>query len=246
MSPTTGYEHIATGDEHFDAFYAVPESGRGPGILLFQEIFGVNDNIRRVAERLAEAGYTTLAPDMFWRIERRFERKDESGMADAFAMVQQFDLAASVGDITACHAHLLAMPECTGKIGAVGFCLGGALAFAAATQSRVDGHGIDAAVCYYGSGINDMIDQVSRLDCPAAFHYGSNDPFIPAENIATVEDAVSGRSARNSSAMTPGTPSAIGMPHRCTTRLRQTWPGHVRSTSSHVTSHEAPRPRRHR
>ncbi len=57
----------------------MPESGRGPGILLFQEIFGVNDNIRRIAEQLAEVGYTTLAPDMFWRIERRFERQDESG-----------------------------------------------------------------------------------------------------------------------------------------------------------------------
>src|SRR5580693_793561 len=160
-SPSRRYESISTGDDQFDAFCAVPESGRGPGILLFQEIFGVNDNIRQIAERLAEAGYTTLAPDMFWRIERRFERKDESGMTDAFALVQQFDPARAVDDITACHAHLLAMPECSGKVGAVGFCLGGGLAFAAATLSRVDGHGIDAAVCYYGSTINGMIDQVS-------------------------------------------------------------------------------------
>ena len=193
MSPTSRYESISTGDDQFDAYCAVPESGRGPGVLLFQEIFGVNDNIRQVADRLAESGYTTLAPDMFWRIERRFERQDESGMADAFAMVQQFDAAQAVGDITACHAHLLAMPECTGKVGAVGFCLGGGLAFAAATLSRVDGRGIDAAVCYYGSAINDMIDQVSSLDCPTAFHYGNNDPFIPAENIAAVEIAVSDR-----------------------------------------------------
>ncbi len=192
-NPTTRYESISTGDDQFDAFCAVPESGRGPGILLFQEIFGINDNIRRIAEQLAEVGYTTLAPDMFWRIERRFERQDESGMADAFAIVQQFDFVGSVGDITACHAHLLAMPECSGKLGAVGFCLGGGLAFAAATQSRVDGHGIDAAVCYYGSAINGMIDQVSSLDCPTAFHYGSNDPFIPTENIAAVQDAVAGR-----------------------------------------------------
>ncbi len=192
-NPTTRYESISTGDDQFDAFCAVPESGRGPGILLFQEIFGINDNIRRIAEQLAEVGYTTLAPDMFWRIERRFERQDESGMADAFALVQQFDFVGSLGDITACHAHLLAMPECSGKLGAVGFCLGGGLAFAAATQSRVDGHGIDAAVCYYGSAINGMIDQISSLDCPTAFHYGNNDPFIPTENIAAVEDAVSGR-----------------------------------------------------
>jgi carboxymethylenebutenolidase len=193
VGPTTSYESISVGTDQFDAFCAVPESGSGPGILLFQEIFGVNDNIRQVALRLAEAGYTTLAPDMFWRIERRFERQDEAGMSDAFAMVGQFDFARSVGDIVACHARLLAMPECTGKIGAVGFCLGGGLAFAAATQSRVDGHGIDAAVCYYGSAITEMIDQVSHLACPAVFHYGNNDPFIPAESIATVEERVSGR-----------------------------------------------------
>ncbi len=193
MTSITRYETISNGDGQFDAFCAVPESGSGPGILLFQEIFGVNDNIRQVAEQLAEAGYTTLAPDMFWRIERRFERQDESGMADAFAMVQQFDFVEAVEDIVASHAHLLGMPECTGRIGAVGFCLGGGLAFAAATLSRVDGRGIDAAVCYYGSAINDMIEQVSTLDCPTAFHYGSNDPFIPTEDINAVERAVSGR-----------------------------------------------------
>jgi carboxymethylenebutenolidase len=193
MDLTTRYESVSVGDDHFDAFCAVPESGQGPGILLFQEIFGINDNIREIAQRFAAAGYTVLAPDMFWRIERRFERKDESGMADAFAMVQQFDLTTAPLDITACHAHLLGMAECTGKVGAVGFCLGGALAFAAATSSRVDGHGIDGAVCYYGSAINGMIDQASSLDCPSVFHYGANDPFISTEDIAAVEDAVSGR-----------------------------------------------------
>ena len=193
LSTTTRYDSIPIGDEQFDAFCAVPESGHGPGILLFQEIFGINDNIREIAERLARSGYVVLAPDMFWRIERRFERQDESGMADAFAMVQQFDFVGSVRDITASHAHLLQMPECTGKIGALGFCLGGGLAFAAATLSRVDGHGMDAAVCYYGSAINGMIDQVSDLDCPSAFHYGTEDSYISAEDIAVVEAAVSGR-----------------------------------------------------
>ena len=193
VSPTLRYESVSVGDDHFEAFCAVPESGSGPGILLFQEIFGINDNIRHVAEQLAEAGYTVLAPDMFWRIERRFERKDESGMADAFAMVQQFDLSHAATDIAACHAHLLAMSECTGQIGAIGFCLGGALAFSAATLSRVDGRGIDAAVCYYGSAINGMIDQASNLHCPSVFHYGADDPFISADDIASVEVAVSGR-----------------------------------------------------
>lgn len=193
MTVGSRYESIPVGDDHFDAYCAVPSGGSGPGVLMFQEIFGINDNMRTLAGRLADAGYVVLVPDMFWRIERRFERNDEAGMADAFAIVQQLDWQKAVEDITAAHAHLRQMPECTGKIGAIGFCLGGGLAFAAATMSRVDGRGIDAAVCYYGSAINGMLGEVSRLECPALFHYGKNDPYIPPENIAEVEAAVSGR-----------------------------------------------------
>jgi carboxymethylenebutenolidase len=193
MSVTTRYESISVGDESFDAYCAVPEAGGGPGVIMFQEIFGINDNMRGLADRMAAAGYVVLVPDMFWRIERRFERQDEAGMADAFAIVQQFDSVAAVGDIQATHAHLLAMPECSGRVGVMGFCLGGGLAFAAATMSRVDGRGPDAAVCYYGSAINDMLGQVGSLDCPTLFHNGDNDSYIPAEKIAEVEAAVSGR-----------------------------------------------------
>jgi carboxymethylenebutenolidase len=194
MSVSTRYESVPTPTgESFEAFCAVPDGGSGPGILLFQEVFGINDNMRGLAERLAERGYVVLVPDMFWRIERRFERKDESGMADAFAVMQQFDFATALGDIQSTHAHLLSMPECSGKVGAVGFCLGGALAFAAATTSRVDGRGPDAAVCYYGSAINDLLGHVDALECPCQFHYGSNDPYIATEKIMEVEQAVTGR-----------------------------------------------------
>jgi carboxymethylenebutenolidase len=191
---TTRYETIQAADGgSFEAYCSVPASGRGPGVLLFQEIFGINDNMRGLADRLAEAGFVALVPDMFWRVEPRFERKDESGMADAFAVMQQFDFGAAAGDIQAAHAHLLARPECTGKIGAVGFCLGGGLAFLAATTSRVDGRGPDAAVPYYGSAINDLLGKVDQLECPTLFHYGDTDAFIPQEKIDEVEAAVAGR-----------------------------------------------------
>src|SRR5688500_18887790 len=186
MSITTRYETISDG---FEAYCAVPASGSGPGMLLFQEIFGINDNIRGLCDKLAGEGYVTLAPDMFWRIEMRFERKDESGFGDAIAMVQKFDMVTGVADIQAAHAHLRAMSECTGKVGATGFCLGGALAFVAATKSKVN-----ASVPYYGSAINDMLDQVDELECPTMFHYGNNDPFIPEDKIAEVEQAVAGKS----------------------------------------------------
>src|SRR3954471_9865309 len=95
------YERIeaADGAGTFDAYCAVPVSGSGPGILLFQEIFGINDNMRGLADRLAAAGYVALVPDMFWRLEARFERKDESGMGDAFGMIQRFDFDTAPADV---------------------------------------------------------------------------------------------------------------------------------------------------
>lgn len=190
MAVTTRYETITAHDGGtFEAFCAVPDSGRGPGVLVFQEIFGINDNMRGIAERLANEGFVALVPDVFWRIEPRFERKDESGMADAFAVMQKLDWSTVDGDIEATHAHLVSMSECTGKVGAMGFCLGGALAFMAATGDAR----IDAAVPYYGSAINGMLDRVDRLECPTLFHYGAKDPFIPEENIAEVEAAVAGK-----------------------------------------------------
>ncbi|MGH2651321.1 MAG: dienelactone hydrolase family protein, partial [Actinomycetota bacterium] len=105
------YERIPAADGgEFEAFCATPGSGSGPGVVLFQEIFGINDNMPGLAERLAGEGFVTLVPDMFWRLEPRFERKDESGLADAFGMVQSFDWDQAGPDMTATMAHLLALP----------------------------------------------------------------------------------------------------------------------------------------
>jgi carboxymethylenebutenolidase len=192
MTVEQRYEQIdaTDGSGSFDAYCAMPEAAAGPGILLFQEIFGINDNMRGLADRLADEGYVVLVPDMFWRLEPRFERKDESGMTDAFGMIQRYDFDTAPADINATHAHLLAMQECTGRVGAVGFCFGGALAFAAAATSRVDGRGIDAAVCYYGSAINGMLAMVGAIECPTMYHYGEADAYIPAESIDEVQGAV--------------------------------------------------------
>jgi dienelactone hydrolase len=92
--------------------------------------------------------------------------------------------------VSATHAHLLSLPECTG---AVGFCLGGTLAFLAAAGSRVDGKGIDAAISCYGSGNNGLLPMLEDVECPVLFHYGDRDPHIPAESIDEVQRAVAGR-----------------------------------------------------
>jgi carboxymethylenebutenolidase len=188
------YESVASLDgDRFDAYCAAPASAApAPGVLLFQEIFGINDNMRGLADRLAAEGYVVLVPDVFWRLERRFERKDESGLGDAMAMVGRLDFEKVRDDIRATHAHLLGLPECNGRVGAVGFCLGGTLAFLAAATSEVDGRGVDAAVSYYGSGNNDLLGMVTQLSCPTMFHYGTTDPFIPEDKIVEVEEAIAG------------------------------------------------------
>jgi carboxymethylenebutenolidase len=194
MAITTGYERVSAGsDGAFDAFCARPEGGQAPGILVFQEIFGINDNMRELAGRLAVAGYVAIVPDLFWRLEPRFERKDESGFVDALGMVQRYDMAWAAPDITATHAHLAGMEACTGKVGAVGFCFGGTMAFLAAALSEVEGQRIDAAVSYFGSGTNDHLGLLDEVTCPLLFHYGQDDPFIPEEKLVEVEQAAAGR-----------------------------------------------------
>ncbi|WP_219418532.1 dienelactone hydrolase family protein [Pseudonocardia nigra] len=189
----TGYERVRAHDGgEFDAFCARP-AGRAPGIVLFQEIFGVNDNMRGLAIRLAEAGHLAIVPDMFWRIQPRFERKDESGLTDGMAMLQKLDWGLAERDMTSVLAHVRGMSSCTGAVGAVGFCLGGSLAYLFAAGARVEGRGPDAAVAYYGSGIHQMLDRADSIDCPMLFHYGAQDPYIPADQIDAVEAAVGER-----------------------------------------------------
>lgn len=188
MTTMTGYEEIGSGGG-FSAYVARPTTGVAPGVLVFQEIFGVNDNIRGLCDRLADAGFVAAAPDMFWRLEPRFERKDESGFADGVAMVQRFDFVAAVADIKAAKDHLASLPACSGRVGAIGFCLGGTLAFLAATDAKVD-----AAVSYYGSAVNEFLERAEELSCPTMFHYGTHDAFIPEEKREAVMGALTGKS----------------------------------------------------
>lgn len=191
---STHYERVtATDGGAFDAYCAVPRLTPAPGILLLQEIFGINDNIRGLAGKLADHGFVVLAPDMFWRLERRFESKDESGIDQAFALVQRLDFERAGLDMTAAVAHLRDLPGCDGRVAAVGFCLGGTLAYLAAATAKPDGKGIDAAVPYYGSGIHGMLELAPAIECPMLMHYGDEDPYISAEQIALVEAALADR-----------------------------------------------------
>ncbi|MFC4002520.1 dienelactone hydrolase family protein [Prauserella oleivorans] len=172
----------------FSAYCALPAGTPAPAIVLLQEVFGVNDNMRELAHRLAGRGYLTLVPDMFWRLRPGFESKDESGLAEGMALAQRLDLAAAAGDLAQTLGHARSLPECSGKVAGVGFCLGGTLAYLLAVHADPD-----AVVSYYGSGVHTMLDDLDRIGCPVLFHYGDEDPFIPREAVAAVEADIAGR-----------------------------------------------------
>ncbi len=170
----------------FKAYLAKPEKGSGPGIVLLQEIFGINQYVRDVADCYAEEGYVVIAPDLFWRLEPGVEL-DETQFEKAFGLYQKFDVAKAVDDIAASVTALKARPECVGKIGALGFCLGGALAYLAAAHV-----GVDCAVGYYGVGIEKSLDLVPKIKCPLVLHFAADDKFVPEAAREQIRAAFAG------------------------------------------------------
>jgi carboxymethylenebutenolidase len=171
----------------FKAYLATPESGSGPGVVLLQEIFGISQYMRDVADSYAEEGYVVLAPDLFWRQEPDVEL-NETQVEKAFALYGKFDIPKAVEDIAATVAALRALPACQGKIGALGFCLGGKLAYLAAAHA-----GIDCAVSYYGVALDDQLALAPAIACPMVLHFAENDKFVPAAAVAKVRAAFAGR-----------------------------------------------------
>ena len=173
-------------------YLALPPAGRGPGLLLFQEIFGVNRHIRAVAEQYAQDGFVVLAPDLFWRQAPRVEL----GYAGddwkrAFALMQGYPVADALADIAASAAALRARPEVGGaKVGAIGYCMGGRMAYLAAATA-----GIDAAAPFYGGGIHQQLERVASISCPMQFHYAGHDDHIPPEAVESVRQAFAGKAA---------------------------------------------------
>jgi carboxymethylenebutenolidase len=173
----------------FDLPVWLPEDGSGPGLLLIQEIFGISDYIRSVAEDLAGLGYVVAAPDLFWRIERGFDAKhDQEGLARALEMGQRFDAEQGVADSVAALGHLAGLPEVDGGVGVMGFCLGGTVAYFVAGQTEVA-----AVVSYYGSGVQDSLELLDQITAPVQFQYGGSDPYIPRDQVARVEAAAAGK-----------------------------------------------------
>ncbi|ABC39337.1 dienelactone hydrolase family protein [Burkholderia thailandensis] len=180
---------IPAGNDTFGGYLALPKRGRGPAIVIIQEIFGVNGHIRSVADQYAADGYVALAPDVFWRTQPRVELGYEGADRDkGIELLQKTDVVQAVADIGAAAAALRARPEVAGKLAAIGYCFGGRLAYLAAAQQHVD-----VAVAYYGGGIQNQVDVAAKVTQPILFHYAGHDQSIPLDAVDKVKAAFAGR-----------------------------------------------------
>lgn len=169
------------------AYLAVPKSGRGAGVVVLQEIFGVTQSLRQVCDFFAARQFTAICPDLFWSAEPNVELA-ETDVERARALRMKMNDDKVTDDIAAAIAFLRKHPSCTGAVGVVGYCWGGLLAYLTAVR-----HKPDAAVAYYGVGIEKRLDLAGNLSCPLLLHFGGQDPFVPPEALTQVRRALQGR-----------------------------------------------------
>jgi carboxymethylenebutenolidase len=185
-----GKDIIVNGaDGAFSGYLGTPSSGRGPGIVVIQEIFGINQVMRDLVDGFAAHGYFALAPDLFWRLEPGVQLTDKTDAEwqRAFDLMNRFDPDKGVGDIQAAIDTLRSQNGCTGKVGAVGYCLGGLLAFLTAARTSAD-----ASVGYYGVNIQEKLDEAKNIKKPLMLHIAAKDQFVPPEAQKKIQDGLRG------------------------------------------------------
>lgn len=172
---------MKSSDGHsFEAYQTIPEKRplRG-GLVVVQEIFGINAHIRSVVDSFAQEGYAVLAPSLFDRIRPSVELKyDEEGLQEGIQLLTQLKTKESLLDIQCCVDALQAY----GKVGIVGYCYGGSMAWASASSIK----NLSCAVCYYGGRIPRMLDRPPLI--PTLLHFGENDGHIPLEAVEKVKE----------------------------------------------------------
>lgn len=170
----------------FEAYSAEPQEAPRGAIVVIQEIFGVNEGIRRKCDHWATLGYLALAPDLFWRLQPNVELDPDvpDQFKQALDLMRRFDQDQGIADI---EATIRAARERVGeaRVGCVGYCLGGRLAFM--TAARTD---VDASVAYYGVGLDVLLREKHAVARPLMLHIAGDDGFVPKEAQARIHEGL--------------------------------------------------------
>lgn len=172
------------------AYMAIPKAGKGAGVVVLQEIFGVTESMKKICDFLATRQFTAICPDLFWSAEPD-AKLTENDVEKARGLRMKMNDDAVVRDIGAAISFLRKHPACTGDVGVVGYCWGGLLAFLTAAGEKPD-----AAVAYYGVGIEKHLDRAAMLSCPLMLHYAGQDQYASPEAVAQVKAALKGKDAQ--------------------------------------------------
>ncbi|MBY0338398.1 MAG: dienelactone hydrolase family protein [Acetobacteraceae bacterium] len=180
------------GSGEFAAYVARPKDGTKPRgvVVMIQEIFGINRTMRALSDWVAEMGFIAVAPDLFWRQEPGVQLDPDAGQAQwdhAFALYNGFDQAKGVEDLTATIAVARGLDGANGKVGTMGFCLGGRLAFMTATRTDAD-----CNVSYYGVGLEGLLGEKGAIRGPVLMHIAALDKFVPPEAQKAVVESLAG------------------------------------------------------
>ena len=170
---------VDTSDGSFSCYMSLPETGKGPVVVCLQEIFGVNLWMRNIADKMASKGFVTIVPDLFWRIEPNVQinGETEDDFSKAFDFYGKFNPDLALNDIeeTIKYGKSLSENE-TGKVGTIGFCLGGFLAYASSIKTSAD-----ANVGYYGVGIESKLNEKDNIKNNLVLHIATEDQFVPLD-----------------------------------------------------------------
>ena len=175
--------------QSFNAYVAMPQTLPAPVIIVIQEIFGVNEGVRKKCDDFAAKGYIAVAPDLFWRLEPNVQLTDktEAEWAKAFDLFQRFDVDTGVEDLRATEHTFRGHAQSNGMVGCVGYCLGGKMAYLMATRSH-----IDVSVGYYGVNIDALLGEATAIKKPLMLHIAEEDKFVDKDAQKKIIDGLTG------------------------------------------------------
>lgn len=171
----------------FGGFVAYPETSAAcPAVIVIQEIYGVNHDMRAACTKLAASGFMAIAPDLFWRQEPGVSLRAtiSADVERAFKFLGGFDVDLGIEDLKATLDHVRSDSRCNGKVGTVGYCLGGLLSYLMACRSNAD-----CNVGYYGVGIENHLESAAQIQRPLLLHIAGEDQFVPPAAQRMILDA---------------------------------------------------------
>lgn len=177
----------ATGGGEFDCYLALPASGSNPALVIMASIFGIDEDVRGIADDLAAKGVVVAAPDLFWRGDSGPKDRSEEGRKQAYerAADRETLFEGNIRDLADVMAQLKSLPECNGRIAVVGLCYGGPFALLGPAKL-----GCDAGLSFHGTAVQEYLDVLPEVgDVPVRLHWGDADHACPPEDLDSVRAA---------------------------------------------------------